>query len=65
MPQDFRSVDPRELRLPSGRSGPDPYKLQRQIALKILRRDVALGVAERAVGEAQALEGLGRGDLVD
>ena len=32
MPQDFRDVDPRELRLPSGRSGPDPYKLQRQIA---------------------------------
>jgi hypothetical protein len=32
MPQDLRDVDPRELRLPSGRSGPDPYKLQRQIA---------------------------------
>ena len=32
MPQDHRDVNPRELRLPSGRSGPDPYKLQRQIA---------------------------------
>ena len=32
MPQDFRNVDPRELRLPSGRNGPDPYKLQRQLA---------------------------------
>jgi hypothetical protein len=31
MPQDFRYVDPRELRLPS-RGGADPYKLQRQIA---------------------------------
>ena len=28
---DLREVDPRELRLPSGR-GVDPYKLQRQIA---------------------------------
>jgi hypothetical protein len=29
----FRDVDPRELRLTSTRrSGPDPYKLQRQIA---------------------------------
>lgn len=32
MPQAFRDVDPRELRLPSRRSGADPYKLQRQIA---------------------------------
>ena len=32
MPQDFRDVDPRELRLPSRRSGADPYKLQLQIA---------------------------------
>ena len=31
MPQDFRDVDPRDLRLPS-RRGADPYKLQRQIA---------------------------------
>jgi hypothetical protein len=31
MPQDFRDIDPRELRLPS-RQGADPYKLQRQIA---------------------------------
>jgi hypothetical protein len=31
MPQDFRDVDPRELRLPSGR-GADPFKLQRQVA---------------------------------
>ena len=31
MPQDFRDVDPRELRLPS-RRGADPFKLQRQIA---------------------------------
>jgi hypothetical protein len=30
---DFRDVDPRELRVTSARrSGPDPYKLQRQIA---------------------------------
>lgn len=30
---DFRDVDPRELRLPSSRwGGPDPYKLQQQIA---------------------------------
>lgn len=32
MPRDFRDVDPRELRLPSGRQGADPWKLQRQIA---------------------------------
>jgi hypothetical protein len=32
MPQDLRDVEPRELRLPSRRSGPDPYKLQREIA---------------------------------
>src|ERR1700722_2402757 len=32
MPQDFRDVDPRELRLPSRRSGAAPYKLQLQIA---------------------------------
>jgi hypothetical protein len=32
MPQDVRDVDPRELRLPSRRSGPDPCKLQPQIA---------------------------------
>jgi hypothetical protein len=32
MSQDLRDVDPRELRLPSGRAGVDPYKLQRQIA---------------------------------
>jgi hypothetical protein len=32
MPQDFRDVDPRELRLPSGRGGADPFKLQLQIA---------------------------------
>jgi hypothetical protein len=32
MPQDFRDVDPRELRVPSGRGGADPFKLQRQIA---------------------------------
>ncbi len=32
MPQDFRDVDPRELRLPTRRSGADPYKLQLQIA---------------------------------
>jgi hypothetical protein len=31
MPQDFRDVDPRELRLPS-RRGADPLKLQRQVA---------------------------------
>jgi hypothetical protein len=31
MPHDFRDVDPRELRLPSGR-GADPFKLQSQIA---------------------------------
>jgi hypothetical protein len=31
MPQDFRDIDPRELRLPS-RRGADPFKLQRQIA---------------------------------
>jgi len=31
MPQDFRDVDPRELRLPS-RRGADPFKLQVQIA---------------------------------
>jgi len=31
---DFRDVDPQELRLPpSRRQGPDPAKLQRQIAL--------------------------------
>jgi hypothetical protein len=30
MPQDFRDVEPRELRLPS-RRGADPFKLQRQI----------------------------------
>jgi hypothetical protein len=30
---DFRDVDPRILRLPSSRqSGPDPFRLQRQIA---------------------------------
>lgn len=29
--QDLRDVDPRQLRLPSGR-GADPYKLQMQIA---------------------------------
>jgi hypothetical protein len=33
MPQDFRDVDPRELRLPPSRqSGADPFKLQLQIA---------------------------------
>jgi hypothetical protein len=32
MPQDFRDVDPRELRLPSLRGGADPFKLQLQIA---------------------------------
>jgi hypothetical protein len=32
MPQDFRDVDPRELRLPSRRGGAGPFKLQRQIA---------------------------------
>jgi hypothetical protein len=33
MAQDFRDVDPRELRVPSSRmSGADPVKLQRQIA---------------------------------
>jgi hypothetical protein len=33
MPQDFRDVDPRELRVPSSRrGGADPGKLQRQIA---------------------------------
>ena len=33
MPQVFRAVDPRELRLPSSRrDGVDPYKLQLQIA---------------------------------
>ena len=31
MSQDFRDIDPRELRLPS-RRGADPFKLQRQIA---------------------------------
>jgi len=31
MAQDFRDVDPRELRLPSGR-GADPFKLQGQVA---------------------------------
>src|SRR3954453_9086675 len=31
MAQDFRDVDPRELRPPS-RRGADPFKLQRQIA---------------------------------
>jgi hypothetical protein len=31
MSQEFRDVDPRELRLPS-RRGADPYKLQRQVA---------------------------------
>lgn len=31
MSQEFRDVDPRELRLPS-RRGADPFKLQRQIA---------------------------------
>ena len=31
MTQDFRDVDPRELRLPS-RRGADPFKLQRQVA---------------------------------
>ncbi len=30
MPQEFRDVDPRELRLPS-RRGADPFKLQQQI----------------------------------
>jgi len=29
------------------------------------RRDVALGMAERAIGEAQAFEGLRAGDFVD
>src|SRR5205809_851109 len=30
---DFRDVDPRELRITAARrSGPDPYKLQKQIA---------------------------------
>jgi len=32
MPQDFRDVDPCELRLPSRQGGADPFKLQRQIA---------------------------------
>jgi hypothetical protein len=32
MMPDYRDVDPRELRLPTRRTGPDPYKLQRQIA---------------------------------
>jgi hypothetical protein len=32
MPQDFRDVDPRELRLPSHR-GADPLKLHRQVAM--------------------------------
>ncbi len=32
MPQDFRDVDPRELRVPPSRQGADPLKLQRQIA---------------------------------
>jgi len=32
MPQDFRDVDPRELRLPSRHSGADPFKLQQQTA---------------------------------
>ena len=33
MLQDFREVDPRELRLPGSRpQGADPWKLQRQIA---------------------------------
>lgn len=31
MPQDFRDIDPRDLRLPS-RRGADPFKLQLQIA---------------------------------
>jgi hypothetical protein len=31
MSQDFRDVDPRELRLPS-RRGVDPFKLQRRVA---------------------------------
>ncbi len=31
MPQDFRDIDPRELRLPS-RRGADPFKVQRQVA---------------------------------
>jgi hypothetical protein len=31
MSQEFREVDPRELRLPS-RRGADPFKLQRQVA---------------------------------
>lgn len=32
--QEFRDVDPRELRVPSSRStGADPFKLARQIAL--------------------------------
>ena len=32
--QEFRDVDPRELRLPSSRAqGADPFKLARQIAL--------------------------------
>jgi hypothetical protein len=31
MPQDFRDVDPSELRLPSRRAA-DPFKLQRQVA---------------------------------
>src|SRR5262245_54135576 len=33
MPLTFRDVDPRELRVPPSRSGVDPYKLHRQIAL--------------------------------
>ena len=34
MPQDFRDVDPRELRVPPSRSqGADPFKLARQISL--------------------------------
>jgi hypothetical protein len=32
LPPDFRDVDPRELRVPSSRSGADPFKLHRQIA---------------------------------
>ena len=33
MPNDFRDVDPRELRIPSSRrGGADPAKLQRQLA---------------------------------
>lgn len=32
MPQDFRDVDPRDLRPPRARPQADPLKLQRQIA---------------------------------